>query len=134
MSYSTRPRKEILKFFEDNPNGCFTAKALIESGRIEAGEATVFRTLKYLTDEGLLTRFFNADGESAFYKLNTKSDCSSHYHLKCEECGRIFHVDCRLMKEAEKHIEEEHAFKINNAKSMLYGICAECAAKKGGNA
>ena len=132
MSYSTKPRKEILKFFEDNPEGCFTAKELIARPEITAGEATVFRTLNYLTEEGLLTKFYNGNIDAAFYKLNEHSDCHSHYHLKCEKCGRIFHVDCRLLKEAEKHIEKEHAFKINNAKSMLYGICADCAGKEEG--
>jgi len=129
MTYSTKPRKMILKLFEENPAACFTAKDLINDARINAGEATVFRTLKYLTEEGLITRFYGGETEGAYYKLNSHSDCHSHYHLKCDECGRVFHVDCRLLKEAEKHIEEEHSFKINNAKSLLCGVCAECAKK-----
>lgn len=127
-SYNTKQRDEIVEFFGRHRGTCFTAKELIRSGEITVGEATVYRTLSRLTNQGILKRY--TDGENgAAYQLNESEKCDSHFHLKCERCMKIIHMDCNFMAEMKQHIESSHDFSVDIGKTVIYGICGECAAK-----
>ncbi len=123
--YKTRQRDEILHFFEENEEKCLSAREI--SRKVEASEATVFRTLAALTDEGLLKRFTgsSARGDCAYYQLNTCTD--AHIHLKCEKCGRLIHMDCDFMKSIIDHFKKEHGFTLDCTKTVIYGLCGDCA-------
>lgn len=128
--YKTKQRDEILHFFMDNEDKCMTAREVCS--HVSAGEATVFRALSSLTEEGLLKRF-NGDsgrGECAYYQINYCSD--KHIHLKCEKCGRLIHMDCGFMKNIVDHFKTEHGFMLNCGKTVIYGLCSDCADKNSG--
>ena len=128
-SYNTKQRDEIIAFFNRHRGGCFTAKELIGSGEIPAGEATVYRTLSRLAAQGVLKRYI--DGENgASYQLNLSEECSEHFHLKCEHCHRIIHMDCEFMADMKRHIESSHSFIVDIGKTVIYGLCAECVEKE----
>ena len=55
-----------------------------------------------------------------------------HFHLKCTGCGRLILVECDYLGEVSKHVLEHHQFTIDNTKTVLYGLCADCAAKNQG--
>lgn len=130
-SYNTKQRDEIVEFFNKHRGKCFTAKELIKSGEISVGEATVYRTLSRLANQGLLKRY--TDGESgAAYQLNESEECSSHFHLKCEQCGKLIHMDCEFMADMQRHIEGSHGFVVDIGKTVIYGRCAECSEAAGG--
>ena len=59
-------------------------------------------------------------------KNNESESCHYHFHLKCLRCGQLIHMDCRLMKEMQKHIETDHGFLVDSGKSVLYGLCPKC--------
>ena len=123
-SYKTKQRDEIVEFFNQHRGKCFTAKELIKSGELSSGEATVYRALSKLTNQGILKRF--TDGEAACYQLNESEACSSHFHLKCEQCGRLIHMDCGVMGVVNRHIEQNHSFFVDIGKTVFYGLCGEC--------
>lgn len=125
VSYNTRQRDEIVEFFGKHRGCCFTAKELIKSGEISVGAATVYRTLSKLTDQGVLKRY-TGDGDGASYQLNESKKCDSHFHLRCEKCGTIIHMDCEFMAEMKKHIEQSHCFTVDIGKTIIYGLCGEC--------
>lgn len=127
-SYNTKQRDEIVEFFGRHRGTCFTAKDLIRSGEISVGEATVYRTLSKLAVQGVLKKY--TDGENgATYQLNESERCDSHFHLKCERCMKIIHMDCSFMAEMKQHIESSHDFTVDVGKTVIYGICGECAEK-----
>lgn len=130
-SYNTRQRDEIVEFFNKHRGTCFTAKELIRNGGISVGEATVYRTLSRLTDQGILKKF--TDGETgACYQLNESEECASHFHLKCERCNKIIHMDCGFMADMKRHIEGSHDFSVDIGKTVIYGLCGDCGrAEKG---
>ena len=35
---------------------------------------------------------------------------AKHLHLKCVQCGRIYHLDCHFMDEVRAHLMAEHGF------------------------
>ncbi len=124
-SYNTKQRDEIVDFFSRHRDGCFTAKELIRSGEISVGEATVYRTLSKLASQGVLKRY-TGDGAGASYQLSGSEECGSHFHLKCERCQKLIHMDCGFMADMKKHIESSHAFTVDIGKTVIYGLCADC--------
>lgn len=127
-NYNTKQRDEIVEFFNQHRGRCFTAKELIRSGEVSSGEATVYRTLSKLTNQGVLKRF--TDGEASCYQLNESEECSRHFHLKCERCGKVIHMDCDFMADMKRHIETSHDFFVDIGKTVIYGLCGECRAKE----
>ena len=129
-NYNTKQRDEIVEFFSRHRGKCFSAKDIIRSGEIKSGEATVYRTLSKLAENGVLKRF--TDGASgACYQLAESSDCDKHFHLKCEKCGKLIHIDCGFMAEIKQHIESDHNFYVDLGKTVFYGLCDDCSNKKG---
>lgn len=129
--YNTRQKEEILKFFASRPSECFSARELIESPEIKAGEATVFRCLSRLSDEGRLKRY--STGRGAVYQYNENAACLSHFHLRCLICGRVIHLDCALMEEAQQHISKTHGFQVDVMRTVIYGKCPQCSGGREGN-
>jgi len=128
--YKTRQMDEILRFFMENSDTCFSARDIVE--RVEAGEATVFRTLAILVRENRIRKFSagNGKGECAHYQYNESEECLNHIHLKCEECGRLIHMDCSFMDEITSHFSREHGFLVDCGKTVIYGLCEECSEKR----
>ena len=111
-NYNTKQRDEIVEFFSRHRGSCFTAKDIITSGEVTVGEATVYRTLTKLANQGVLKRF-TGDGSGACYQLMDEQKCSSHFHLKCDRCQKLIHMDCGFMKEMQQHIEKNHGFAVD---------------------
>jgi len=124
--YATKQRDWLLHFFEGRKDECFSAKYLIENESFPMGEATVYRLLAKLSEEGRLRRFAAGDGEGATYQYNNTEHCDSHFHLKCLQCGETLCVDCHVIDEMEQHVALEHAFSVDNSKTVLYGFCKGC--------
>ncbi len=124
-TYNTKQRDEIVEFFSRHRDGCFTAKELIHSGEITVGEATVYRTLSKLAKQGVLKRY-TGDGGGASYQLNESEQCDSHFHLRCERCQKLIHMDCSFMSDMKKHIESSHDFAVDIGKTVIYGLCGDC--------
>ena len=111
-NYNTKQRDEIVEFFSRHRGSCFTAKDIITSGEVTVGEATVYRTLTKLANQGVLKRF--------------TGDGSGHFHLKCDRCQRLIHMDCGFMKEMQQHIEQNHGFAVDVGRTVIYGLCSDC--------
>ena len=131
MRYKTRQRDEVLRFFMEHENECFSARDVYE--HVEAGETTVFRAITALTDSGLPTKYAAGDGrgESATYRYNPQIPGSQHIHLKCEQCGRLIHMDCTFMQQILSHFLEEHGFAVDCGRTVIYGLCEGCQKEAG---
>lgn len=125
-NYNTKQRDEIVEFFSRHRGSCFTARDIIVSGEVTVGEATVYRTLTKLANQGVLKRF-SGDGSGACYQLMDEKKCSLHFHLKCDRCQRLIHMDCSFMKEMQQHILQSHGFVVDVGRTVIYGLCSECS-------
>ena len=130
-NYNTKQRNVLLNFFKSNPDKCYTAKELIKNPMINLGEATIYRCLLKFVNDKTLKKYISDTGESALYQYNNlQKNCHSHFHLKCTNCGTLFHMDCHLMDDMKKHIEQKHLFTIDNSQTTLYGTCKNCSSKE----
>jgi Fur family ferric uptake transcriptional regulator len=86
------------------------------------GYATVYRTMKLLTECGLaLERHFRDGG--ARYESAEKHH---HDHLICENCGRIVEFEEARIEALQEKIAKRLGFRFTGHKMELYGVCGEC--------
>ena len=85
-----------------------------------------------LVEEGMVRKYVLDGKSSACYQFLSDEPhlCQEHFHLKCTCCGRLFHVSCDYLNQLGEHLLEHHGFVIDHTKTVLYGLCADCAAKE----
>jgi Fur family ferric uptake transcriptional regulator len=84
------------------------------------GMATVYRTLKMLSGEGLI-QSVDIPGEAPRFELSGKDH---HHHFYCRGCERVFEVDgCPSGLAALA----PPGFRVEAHELVLFGRCPECA-------
>jgi Fur family ferric uptake transcriptional regulator len=89
------------------------------------GYATVYRTLKLLTELGLAHELHFDDGHTRF----EASDGEHHDHLICVRCNRIVEFNLEQIETLQEEVAAAHGFELVHHRLELYGICADCATK-----
>ena len=123
--YLTQQHNAILAFVSEQKD-CFTAAELSDALRAageKVGLATIYRQLEKLEKNGILQRIVTEDGSCWQRCDQDDHDC---FLLKCEQCGRISHVDCLQLAPLYDHLSNSHHFAINPRRTMLYGVCGSC--------
>lgn len=126
----TPQRETVLKVLLDNGHRHLSAeeiqKASEESKRL--GLATVYRTLRLLSDIGAVRSTDFGDGK-ARYEIADPS-AHHHQHLICLNCGRVDEVECDLLQQIENQLETRYDFKVFDHVLKVYGLCKSCREKK----
>ena len=135
ITYNTKQKQIIYDFLLSHKDMLMTcdeiSDQLKESGT-PVGKATLYRFLDSLVSSGDARKVADDKKKSAAYQLLDKQmNCESHMHLKCTCCGSFVHLGCDFMHSVGEHILKHHQFKIDNSKTLIYGICGECSAKGG---
>ncbi len=130
-NYKTRQKTAIMQCVELMSDRHFTIDALCEMLAKKGetvGRTTVYRFVEKLSAEGVLRKFTMPQGESSCYQFVGKDNrCHEHFHLKCEKCGCLIHMDCDEMSSLAEHIKSHHGFCLNPLKTVIYGVCEGCA-------
>ena len=130
QSYNTKQLGALLECLEKHKSESLTVDGVcekLEKAGERIGRTTVYRRLERLVAEGKITRFAPEEGKSVTYRF-IGSGCGDecHFHLICTECGEVAHTHCHELETLFAHMASEHGFKINERKTMLYGICEKC--------
>jgi len=102
----------------------FTVDDLV-SGCRGAGRATVFRTIRLLTELGVVCRVLLEDG-SLHYRV---SERGHHHHLVCTECGSVQDLDRCLIADLVRELSQSTGYEIDGHWLELYGHCAACSGR-----
>lgn len=135
MTYKTKQSKVILSCLHYYKGSHVTVPMIsryLENQDNPVGTATIYRQLEKLEKEGLVRKYI-LDGKSGscFQFVDNENDhCDDHYHLKCEKCGKLIHLQCKTLDTLEEHVYEDHGFRINPLKTVFYGVCPDCAGTK----
>lgn len=89
------------------------------------GYATVYRTMKLLTDCGLAVERHFRNGEARY----ESSEGHHHDHLICESCGRIVEFEEERIERLQAEIARKLGFELSGHKMELYGICRDCRSR-----
>ena len=92
----------------------------------EISRATVYNTLKELTDMGEVVEV-TVEGRAKRYDPNAKHP---HHHLVCERCGLIRDVHPRAEANLALPTGERYGFVLTGVDIVFRGLCAECAGKR----
>lgn len=111
---------EIVTMATDHPTAADVMERLKERGR-QFAYATVYNSLRYLTDEGMI-RELKLDGDSSRYDARTED----HQHIVCVSCGRVDEVFTDAPQEWLHHVAEETGYDIQEQQYLFKGVCAAC--------
>ncbi|MBR1506617.1 MAG: transcriptional repressor [Eubacterium sp.] len=131
--YKTKQREELESYLKTIPEKHFTVQDICAHFREEGrniGTTTVYRQLERLMEEGRVNKYILDESSSACFEyINTESKCHhpSCYHMKCEKCGKLYHLDCHEIEDLTSHLKEHHGFTVDPFRTVFYGICAECS-------
>ncbi len=85
------------------------------------GVATVYRTLRLLTESGVATARHFGEGQAVYEVAD-----SHHDHLICTGCGDIIEFENEAIEQLQLEVARKHRFTITNHKLELYGLCESC--------
>ena len=91
------------------------------------GYATVYRTLKLLTESGVAQEHHFGDGHTRYELADSEAH---HDHLICVECGTITEFEEPAVEALQERIASRHGFEVRAHKHELYGVCADCQKKR----
>jgi Fur family ferric uptake transcriptional regulator len=122
---STDQRRLIVETFFKSPNHVSIEELLAQVRAQDArvGYATVYRTLKLLTECGVANERRFGDG-LARYEL--ADDASHHDHLICLDCGLIVEFEEPRIERLQEAVATTQGFELRSHKHELYGICSNC--------
>ena len=121
-NYNTE-QKELLLDIISKENGEFTVKDI--SNKTDVGLTTIYRFIDKLVKDGKLTKEIGNDN-TTYYQYLEECDHENHFYLKCDNCGKLIHVDCDCIEDLSNHIKMKHDFKINREQIIINGLCSEC--------
>jgi Fur family peroxide stress response transcriptional regulator len=101
-----------------------TAAEIIERLRTKGynfAYATVYNSLRYLTDNGLIREL--KLGETAS-RYDARTD--DHHHIVCSTCGRVDEVLTETPDFWMKSVADETAYTIQAAHVIFEGVCPAC--------
>ncbi len=126
---ATRQRDQILRIFAEAGRHLSAEDLylLVKKTAPGTGYATVYRTLKLLTEAGLADERRFDDGVTRY---EFKATDGHHDHLICTGCGRIIEFENRQIEELQQHVAKKNQFLVQSHRLELYGFCDRCQDKK----
>jgi Fe2+ or Zn2+ uptake regulation protein len=85
-------------------------------------EATVYRTLDFLTHHGLALVAHVGEG-----RLVYESASHNHHHLICRACGETIEIEHELLDSLYEQFRERTGFQIDCSHMTFFGLCPGCA-------
>jgi Fur family ferric uptake transcriptional regulator len=125
---ATRQRDVIVDAFFESQGHLSVDELLSEVTRRDAhiGAATVYRTMKILTECGLASARHFDDGQTRY---EPALDRAHHDHLICTSCHTIVEFENERIEELQDLVARQHGFTVTRHKLELYGLCKNCQAK-----
>jgi len=120
----TPQRKLILQVFLQN-KGHISIDELhkhIQDKDATIGIATLYRTMKLLTEAGL-AEMHNFNDKTTYEHLY---QVRHHDHLICRVCGRTVEFEHPLIEKYQLEICQQHGFTLKSHRMELFGVCNEC--------
>jgi Fur family ferric uptake transcriptional regulator len=89
--------------------------------------ATVYRTMKLLSESGLAHARNFGDGQTRYEAAVGRGH---HDHLICTGCGTIIEFENDQIEKLQALVARKQGFKVTSHKMELYGLCASCQQKR----
>jgi Fur family ferric uptake transcriptional regulator len=84
--------------------------------------ATIYRTLQWLQDVGLVAPLASGTGPLRYEYVRG----GTHHHLICQDCGYEEEIDDDLLSALKAHLQERYAFSAQLHHLAIPGRCSTC--------
>lgn len=84
-------------------------------------EATVYRTLNFLAEQGLVLVAHIGRGQLVYEIAE-----HDHHHLICRQCGDMREIDHVELKTLYEQFLAETGYQINTIHATFFGLCPDC--------
>lgn len=125
---NTWQREAVREALREQP-GFVTAQELhriLEDAGRRIGLATVYRALAFLAETEEVDTIRADDGDR--YRACIAEE--HHHHLMCRRCGATVEISGDAVERWAEVIAAEHGFTDVTHVFDVFGVCAECAAKR----
>jgi Fur family ferric uptake transcriptional regulator len=119
------PQRKLIARILHEQGGHLSAEEIHDLGRRRQPRlslATVYRTLKWLKEAGLVHEL-RLNGDYCRYEVDHEE---AHQHMVCLGCGKIIEFVCDHCATVHSDLAHRHGFTITGVRVKLYGYCAEC--------
>ncbi len=103
-----------------------TVHALLRQHMSSLSQATVYRILQFLENEGLVRRVSTTDGPGRF-----DANITRHQHLVCRRCGSMRDCDERRLSLLSLPKPSVRGFIPEELDIRIIGVCEECVGQPG---
>ncbi|HVF48318.1 MAG TPA: transcriptional repressor [Pyrinomonadaceae bacterium] len=119
----TKQRQAVLQVIQESEHHMTANEVFDDARRILAGIsfATVYNSLKYLKNEGLI-------GEVRFGAGSTRYDrkLTRHDHAICNKCGALVDLELDIPKGLLEEAAKRSDFEAGSIELTLRGLCPKC--------
>ncbi|MBC7797719.1 MAG: transcriptional repressor [Pyrinomonadaceae bacterium] len=122
----TKQRKAVLDAVRNSESHLTASEVYISARNIlpSISYATVYNSLRYLKDEGLIDEVNFGNGASRYDKTVERHD-----HAICVQCEKLVDFNLELSQDLLDLAAKHSQFKPQTIQLTLKGLCADCAAK-----
>ena len=123
----TPQRDAVLQVIRES-EGHLTAAEIFDVARRRLPSisyATVYNSLRYLKDAGLVLEICFGKGASRYDR-----ETGRHDHALCTECGKLVDFDLDLTSEVMRTAARRSHFKAESIHLTLRGLCPDCRSDK----
>ena len=128
--YNTRRRSELLEYLKSMQGRHVTVNDIrahfLAKGE-SIGTATIYRQLDHMLSQGLVQKYTLDETSTACFEYVDGECCHDVcFHCKCVGCGQLIHLHCGELEKVQGHLAEEHGFRLDFPRTILYGLCSAC--------
>ncbi len=123
--YNTQQRKMLIEFLSQNSNRSFTIEEIVNEINDSLSTSTAYRLMTKLVEDGLVHRSVKGNSRSFVYQFINSEKCEGHIHMKCTDCGKVYHLDSQISSQIQNDIKSNTSFEMDYH-TVLLGKCSTC--------
>ena len=123
----TPQRQAVLEVIRESENH-LTASEIFEAARRRRptiSYATVYNSLRYLKEAGLVDEISFGNGASRYDRVTERHD-----HAICTSCGKLVDFDLDVTDDLIRTAARRSRFKPESLHLTLRGLCPDCRSKE----
>lgn len=123
----TPQRLAILKILRESGGHLAPAEVYQRAQDVMPGltEATVYRTLNFLVEQGLALAAHIGNGQLVYEIAG-----HNHHHLICRACRHTYEIDHSILEALYEQLQAETGYKIDSIHVTFFGLCPDCQEEK----
>lgn len=123
----TKQRQSVLRVIRESDKHLTANEVFDDARRLLPGIsfATVYNSLRYLKNEGLIGEIRFGTGANLYDRKLTRHD-----HAICNDCGKLVDLEMSLPDGLLEEATNRSNFEVATIELTLRGLCPECSRKE----